>query len=127
MANGRGQTRGGRALAGKHSDRCFALCPLPSNILSLRAGNGAGLACRALRLAGAAAAQRTSMGIASPQSAQVLLRQRLAPAREALDEEAVALAWAEGAALSRDEAVAQPVAAAEILARLPAEDEEEIR
>jgi len=60
---------------------------------------------RALRLAGAAAAQRASIGVAAPRAAQVLLRQRLGPARQALDEAAVALAWAEGNALSLDAAV----------------------
>jgi tetratricopeptide (TPR) repeat protein len=65
-----------------------------------------GQARRALRLAGAAAAQRASLGVAAPRGAQLMLDQRLGPAREALDQATAALAWAEGKALPRDEAVA---------------------
>jgi predicted ATPase/transcriptional regulator with XRE-family HTH domain len=64
-----------------------------------------GRARRALLLSGAAAAERASLGVAASRAAREMLDQKLAPAREALDDVAAGLAWAEGQALSRDAAV----------------------
>jgi non-specific serine/threonine protein kinase len=69
-----------------------------------------GRAARAVRLAGAAARLREAMG--SP-SWPVVQRQRdrwLASARTALDDEVFAAAWAEGQAMSREQAIAYALA-----------------
>nr|MBA2449131.1 hypothetical protein [Chloroflexota bacterium] len=68
-------------------------------------------AVRALRLAGAAAALRAALGAIPSPAAQTLLERRLSSARQALDEDAAAMAWSEGQALSLDEAVAYALAA----------------
>ncbi|HEY3079371.1 MAG TPA: tetratricopeptide repeat protein [Chloroflexota bacterium] len=61
---------------------------------------------RALRLAGAAAALRQSPGFQFPSSTLIRLDRKLAPVRAALGDEASAAAWAEGQAMTLDEAVA---------------------
>ena len=66
---------------------------------------------RALRLAGAAAATRAAMGTPLPPGDQTRLDAALAPARQALAERAAPL-WAEGQALSFEQAVALALATA---------------
>jgi tetratricopeptide (TPR) repeat protein len=61
---------------------------------------------RALRLGGAAAAVRTQLHQPLTASAEVMLEQRLAPARLALTAEEQAQAWAEGQRMSSDAAIA---------------------
>jgi hypothetical protein len=61
---------------------------------------------RALRLAGAGAALRARDGHPLSADEQEALTSRLAPAREALPDDAQAAAWAEGQALSLEEAIA---------------------
>jgi tetratricopeptide (TPR) repeat protein len=74
-------------------------------------GNAAGVAAglgqpdRALRLAGAAAAQRETKGVPLPLDMQFRLERLLEPARQALDEAAQAAAWEDGRAMSLEEAV----------------------
>ena len=75
-------------------------------------GNTAGVvAClgqpeRALRLAGAAAAQREAKNVPLAPDLQARLERLLTPARQALDEDARAAAWAEGRSMTLEEAVA---------------------
>ncbi len=65
-----------------------------------------GQAGRALRLAGAAEALRETVTFTFSTHEQAIWDRCMAQAREALDEEAVATAWAEGRALTRDQAIA---------------------
>jgi predicted ATPase len=65
-----------------------------------------GRTARALRLAGAGAALEEAMGSAPPPRWAALVRSRLDAARTSIGEETAAAAFAEGRALSLDEAVA---------------------
>jgi class 3 adenylate cyclase/tetratricopeptide (TPR) repeat protein len=71
-----------------------------------------GWARRALRLAGAATSLRTELGAPLPAGEQAALARLLAPAAEALGDQ-TELAWAEGRALSAEEAAALALADAE--------------
>jgi predicted ATPase/DNA-binding CsgD family transcriptional regulator len=71
---------------------------------------GTASARRAARLAGAASAQRDLVGAGFFPSLMVRLKRRLAPVRRALGEAALAAAWAEGRALTLEEALATALA-----------------
>ena len=62
---------------------------------------------RALRLAGAAAAMRTTIGRPLPPAEQPIIRDWLEQARAALPAEDAALAWSAGSALTEAEAIAE--------------------
>ena len=61
---------------------------------------------RALRLAGAAAAFRETLGKSHPRNLRDWIERKLAPARESLGAEAAAAAWAEGQAMDLERAMA---------------------
>jgi hypothetical protein len=61
---------------------------------------------RALRLAGAAAGLRESLGKSHSHNVREWLERKLEPARQGLGAEATAAAWAEGQAMSPEQAVA---------------------
>jgi tetratricopeptide (TPR) repeat protein len=61
---------------------------------------------RALRLAGAAAAFRETLGKSHPRNLRDWIEAKLAPARASLGVEAAAVAWAEGRAMDLDRAMA---------------------
>lgn len=61
---------------------------------------------RALRLASAGAAQRVQLGIGYGVQAEAELLRHLAPARRALEQAADDAPWAEGQALTREQALA---------------------
>jgi DNA-binding CsgD family transcriptional regulator len=65
---------------------------------------------RALRLGGAAAALRTSLGAPLPTREQGPLERRLAPARLALGEQAAATTWEEGQQLPLEQVIASALA-----------------
>jgi len=73
-------------------------------------GDGAAVARRALRLAGFAKAHRELHNPPLSSRRQARLDRWLAPARRALSEEAAATAWAEGRAMTLDEAIAYALA-----------------
>jgi len=66
---------------------------------------------RAIRLASAAAAVRAASGTPLPVVEETRLQARLAPAYRALSESAAATAWAEGQAMSLDQAIAYALGA----------------
>jgi non-specific serine/threonine protein kinase len=80
-------------------------------VAGLAAASGA--ASRALRLAGAVAAFREATGLRNMPPLQARLERRLVPARAALSREAQAAAWAAGAAMSLDDAIADVLDAAD--------------
>jgi hypothetical protein len=72
-----------------------------------------GQPARALRLAGAAAALRDRIGEQPWPANQAALTRRLAAAREALSAEAQAATWADGQALTVEQAVAEALGKAQ--------------
>jgi tetratricopeptide (TPR) repeat protein len=85
----------------------FAETPLP-NALEVQAALAAvqSTPVRALRLAGAAATLRADLHQPQKQSDEVMLEQRLAPARLALTAEEQAQAWGDGQRMTADQAIA---------------------
>ena len=61
---------------------------------------------RAVRLAGAAAGLRETLGMPLPPADQAKLEERLSPARDALSKEAAEAAWTEGRATPLEQAIA---------------------
>ena len=61
---------------------------------------------RALRLAGAAAAFRETLGKSQPRNLQDWIERKLVPIKETLGAEAAAAAWAEGCAMGVERAMA---------------------
>ena len=67
---------------------------------------GLGHPAQAAHLFGAAAAGRAALGIARPPTDQAAYDQRVAAVRAALGEEEFARAWAEGQAMTLEQAIA---------------------
>jgi hypothetical protein len=106
--------QGDLATAGAHLAECLGIAreygdeTLVADMLESLAGLAAAEARpeRAARLAGAAAALRATIGAPRGPAAVVRLEQELALARQALDAERYAAAWAEGQAMPVEQAVA---------------------
>jgi predicted ATPase/DNA-binding XRE family transcriptional regulator len=112
------------ATAATYFTRCFEVHAVVGNSwgTALAMEGVAGLEAklhpeRALRLAGAASTMRRSIGRALPPAERPLLAAWLAPARHAVSPEIAQRAWAEGEALSEDQAVAAAQQASRMLMR----------
>jgi Tetratricopeptide repeat len=110
--------RGDHAAAAPVLHECAVLCrelgyrwlmPALFEGLAGRAA-GRGQPERALRLAGAAGALREALGLFAPRADQARLERWLEPARHQLGPTAAAAAWAEGQAMTPEQAVADALA-----------------